>query len=112
MRQRIVPICERGGRNRIRRDLESAKSPAQQVDSQGAKGQNQNRSRESKFLEPPHVGSKPILKILKTAVETRSRPPNARDSWISNCCADHPSGDNQRLSNLLQARELDIERVA
>ena len=42
MRQHVVPVCECGTGNRIRRDLESTKSFAQQVDSEDDKGQNQN----------------------------------------------------------------------
>jgi len=56
MRQHIVPVCECGGRNRVRRDFESTKSSAHQVGGQGAGGQNQNGSRESEFLESPHRG--------------------------------------------------------
>jgi hypothetical protein len=51
IRQRIAPICEGGGRERVRLDLEMAKSSANQIDSQGDKGQNQNGRREQEFLE-------------------------------------------------------------
>jgi hypothetical protein len=55
MGQHIVPVAERGGRNRIRRDFESAKSPAQQEGNHGANGQNQKGSRKTEFLEDSHV---------------------------------------------------------
>jgi hypothetical protein len=51
MRQHVVPTGEGGGRKRVRLDLESAKSSAKQVDSQGDKGQHQNGRREQEFLE-------------------------------------------------------------
>src|ERR1035438_4307572 len=66
MRQHIVPVCECGGRNRVRCDLESTKSPAQKVGNQGTNDHNQNGSEESEFLEFPHVGRKPILCLSKS----------------------------------------------
>jgi hypothetical protein len=61
MRQHVVPVCECGGRNRIWRDLEPAKSPTQQVGAEGCDGQNKNGSRESEFLEYSHASSKLIV---------------------------------------------------
>ena len=60
MGQHIVPVCKRRARNRIRRDVESAKSPAQQVDSQSGNGHYQNGRREQESFEYPHVVSKSI----------------------------------------------------
>src|SRR4029077_8744551 len=51
MSQNVVPVCERAGRNRIRRGLESAKPSTEQVGSQGAEGEDQNGSGEPEFLE-------------------------------------------------------------
>jgi hypothetical protein len=44
MRQHIVPVAERGRRNRIRRNLKWMKSPPQQVRGKGGDKKNQNGS--------------------------------------------------------------------
>jgi hypothetical protein len=75
MRQYIVPVCECGGRNRIRCHLESTNSSAQHVGTQNTHAQNQNGSRESKGFEPRHVGSKPILLSTQSS---RGRPETLR----------------------------------
>jgi hypothetical protein len=54
MGQHIVPVCECGGGNRVRFDVEAMKSAAQKVGRKEADGQNQNCSRESEFLKRPH----------------------------------------------------------
>lgn len=45
MSEHVAPVCKGGGRNRVRRDLELAKSSTQQVSYQGCNGKNQKGSR-------------------------------------------------------------------
>jgi hypothetical protein len=55
MRQHIIPVGECRRRNRIRRNVEALKSPAQQVASQGSNRQYQNDGRDPQFLKQSHL---------------------------------------------------------
>src|SRR5215475_4930250 len=54
MPEHIVPVCECGGRKRVRFDLKPAKAAAQNINHERTGAQNQNGCQTQDFLQIPH----------------------------------------------------------
>ena len=77
MREHIVPGREGRRRHRIRCDLESTKSTAQQVDSRYGNGQKQNGNRaRQEFIDVPTSGENDFADLRSR--RTRVLPPQSQ----------------------------------